>query len=242
MDFQSGDAAQARGSGTYHNLHNDYGCTPGFACLAHVRSTVSPSEVSTRTFEHSFSGDLHQISQGQPFLTFEDWSRKGGSIVGFKLGSQNAVVLHDAADVHELIVKHGAVASARPPRYVAQEHVIPEGKHVHTVFMCNDYVIRLRTIKKNYLINPGLLKLSPMAQAIGMRLVWDIYRSNGDWTDDLARWAVTKPTAVLAGAPVEARGREFVHDYHEMLVIFEEIMVSSDADINPVLRWVRRMF
>jgi cytochrome P450 len=189
-----------------------------------------------------FLGNLHQIPKGLPFLAFEDWSRKWGPIVGFKLGSQNAIALHNASDVHELIVKHGAVASARPPRYVAQEHVIPEGKHVHPVFMRNDYAIRLRSITKNYLVGPGLLALAPMAQGIGMKLVWDIYQSNGDWADDLAQWAVTTPVALMAGAPVEALGRSFVHDYNKMVIDFEEIMVSGAADIIPILRWVPKIF
>lgn len=201
-----------------------------------------PARFPPGPFSIPFVGNLHQIPQGLPFLAFENWSKKWGPIVGFKLGSQNAVALHSAADVHELIVKHGAVASARPPRYVAQEHVIPEGKHVHPVFMRNDYAIRLRSITKNYLLGPGLLKLAPMAQAIGMRLVWDIYNSNGDWADDLAQWAVTTPVAVMAGAPVEAFGRSFVHDYNQMVIVFEEIMVSGAADIIPILRWVPKAF
>jgi cytochrome P450 len=187
-------------------------------------------------------GNLHQIPQGLPFLAFEKWAMKWGPIVGFKLGSQNAVVLHDATLVHELIVKKGSVLSARPPRYVAQEHVIPEGKHVHPVFMRNDYGLRLRAVTKNYLIGPGLLKLAPMAKAIGMRLVYDIYQSDGNWADDLAQWAVTTPVAVMAGAPVEAFGDSFIHDYHMMTIIFEEIMVSGAADIIPFLRWVPAIF
>ncbi|KAJ5431583.1 hypothetical protein N7445_009315 [Penicillium cf. griseofulvum] len=186
-------------------------------------------------------GNLHQIPQGLPFLAFDEWSKKWGPIVGFKLGSQNAVALHDAALVHELIIKKGTVLSARPPRYVAQEHVIPEGKHVHPVFMRNDYAMRLRAVTKDYLTGAGLFKLAPMAKAIGMRLVYDIYKSDGDWADDLAQWAITTPVAVMAGAPVEAFGDHFTHDYHQMTIVFEEIMVSGAADIIPFLRWVPAM-
>lgn len=56
------------------------------------------------------------------------------------------------------------------------------------------------------------------------------------------RRAVTTPAAVFAGAPVEAFGANFVHDYHQMTIIFEEIMVSGAADIIPILRWVPAMF
>ncbi|KAL7783870.1 cytochrome P450 [Trichoderma ceciliae] len=188
-------------------------------------------------------GNLHQIPQGLPFLAFEEWSKKYGPIVGFKLGSQNAVVLHEASLVHELIIKKGSITSARPPRYVAQEHVIPEGKHIHPVFMRNDYAQRLRSVAKGYLVAPGLTDLAPMARAIGMRLVYDIYELGGvGWADALAQWAVTTPAAVFAGAPVEAFGTNFVHDYHLMTIIFEEIMVSGAADIIPILRWVPAMF
>lgn len=187
-------------------------------------------------------GNLHQIPRGLPFLAFDQWSKKWGPIVGFKLGSQNAVVLHDASLVHELIVKKGSVCSARPPRYVAQEHVIPEGRHLHPVFMRNDYAMRLRAVTKDYLLGSGLLKLAPMAKAIGMRLVYDIYQSDGDWAGYLAQWAVTTPVAFIAGAPVEAFADNFIHDYHMMTIVFEELMVSGAADIIPFLRWIPAMF
>ncbi|KAK0729565.1 cytochrome P450 [Lasiosphaeris hirsuta] len=184
-------------------------------------------------------GNLHQIPRGLPFLAFEEWSQKYGPIVGFKLGSQNAVVLQDASLVHELIVKKGSIFSARPPRYVAQEHVIPEGKHVHPVFMRNDFAMRLRAVAKDYLAAPGLTNLAPMAKAIGMRLVYDIHKApEGGWADDLANWAVTTPLAVMTGAPVNAFGEGFVHDYHEMTIVFEDIMVSGAADILPFTRWI----
>lgn len=143
-------------------------------------------------------GNLHQIPRGLPFLAFEDWSKKYGPIVGFKLGSQNAVVLQDASLVHELIVKKGSVTSHRPPRYVAQEHVIPEGKHLHPVFMRNDYAQRLRAVTKGYLIAPGLTDLAPMAKAVGMRLVYDIYELGGvGLADALAKWYFVSPSTIF---------------------------------------------
>ncbi|CZT22815.1 uncharacterized protein RCC_08521 [Ramularia collo-cygni] len=204
-----------------------------------------------------FIGNLHQIPRGLPWVAFGEWAQRWGPIVGFRLGTQDAVVLNDAALVHEVLVKNGAAMSGRPPRYVAQEHVIPEGKHVHPVFMRNDYAMRLRAVTKDYLVGAGLLKLAPMAQAIGMRLVHDIYMSYQDssrnnagaqeqghvpWTDALAQWAVTTPVAVMAGAPVEAFGRDFVHNYHHTTVIFEDIMVSGAADIIPLTRYLPDWF
>ncbi|KAK5690382.1 hypothetical protein LTR97_012250 [Elasticomyces elasticus] len=222
-------------------------------------STSKPANFPPGPIGLPIIGNLHQISQGLPFLTFEEWSKKWGPIVGFKLGAQNAVVIHDADMVHELIVKKGSVFSARPPRFVAQEHVIPEGKHVyvlsqspqdiangvasHPVFMRNDFAMRLRAVTKDYLIGPGLLNLSPMAKAIGMRLVHGIYRApDYEWADELAQWGVTTPVAVMAGANVEALGKNFVHEYHQMTIVFEEIMVSGAADIIPFLRWMPASF
>jgi hypothetical protein len=153
-----------------------------------VQSNFKPANFPPGPASIPILGNLHQIPQGLPFLAFDEWAQKYGPIVGFKLGSQNAVVIHEASLVHELIVKKGSVMSSRPPRYVAQEHVIPEGKHIHPVFMRNDYAMKLRSVTKDYLIAPGLHRLAPVAKAIGMRLVYDIYKSDGNWTDDLAQW------------------------------------------------------
>jgi Cytochrome P450 len=169
-------------------------------------------------------------------------SKKYGPIIGLKLGMKNAVVLHDAGLVQDLIIKQGSSMASRPPRYVSQERVMPEGKHIHPVFMRDDWAMKLRAITKDYMVGRGLLDLVPMAKAIGMRLVDAIHHSNGDWSDDLAEWALEVQTSQLTGAPVELFGRKYVHEYHEMTVALEDIMVSRAADIIPILRWVPAMF
>lgn len=126
-------------------------------------------------------GNLHQIDQDLPYLTFESWAQEYDSgIIGLQLGTKAAVVIHDASIVHDLIIKQGASMASRPPRYVSQELVIPEGKHIHPVFMRDDYAMKLRTVTKEYMVGRGLLDLVPMAKAIGWRLVDAIYRTDGD--------------------------------------------------------------
>lgn len=187
-------------------------------------------------------GNLHQIDEGLPYLTFNDWSKQYGPIVGLRLGTKYAVVLHNSGLVQDLIVKQGMSMASRPPRYVSQEHVIPEGRHIHPVFMRDDWAMKLRAVTKEYMVGRGLLDLVPMAKAIGMRLVNAIYNAKGDWSDDLAEWALEVQTSQITGAPVEHFGRQYVHDYHQMTIDLEDIMVSRAADIIPLLRWVPARF
>ncbi|MCJ1399408.1 hypothetical protein MMC11_002610 [Xylographa trunciseda] len=179
------------------------------------------------------------------FLKCDLWAKEYGPLVGLKFGPTNAVLINDASLIHELLVKRGASFNARPPRYIAQEHVIPEGRHTYVLFIRSDYSRRVRTISKEFLIGDGLFELAPMQKAAGTRLAYNLLQSGDEWMEYILQWGVSTPVAMLSGAPVQDFGESWIHDYHDYLELFEELLdpaTSPPVDVFPVLRWVPAMF
>lgn len=133
-------------------------------------------------------GNLHQMPRTFPFLKADAWAKEYGPIVGLKFGPTNVVIINDALVIYEFIVKQGAAFSARPSKYIAQEHVIPEAKHTYSIFMRNDYAQQLRTISKPFLAGAGLFGLAPIQKAAGTRLVNNLLQSGDEWTDYILQW------------------------------------------------------
>ncbi|KAL2871742.1 cytochrome P450 [Aspergillus lucknowensis] len=190
-------------------------------------------------------GNLHQIPLALPFLKYHEWAREYGPVVGLKLGPNNMVILNDANLIYEHIVKRGQHFSARPPRYIAQEHILPDARNTYSLFMRNDYSRRLRTITKQFLVGQGLFKLAPMQKAAGTRLIYNLFQSSDDWMEHINQWGVTTPIAMLSGSPVEDYDENWVHDYHYSQGLMEELVDPASAppvDIFPILRWVPAIF
>lgn len=144
-------------------------------------------------------GNLHLVPQSLPFLKYDQWAKEYGPIVGLKFGSTNVVVLNDASLVYEFIVKRGAYFAARPPRYIAQEHVLPDARHTYSLFMRNDYSRRLRTVTKQFLVGAGLSELAPMQQAAGTRLIFNLLESGTEWLEQIMQWYT--PFSASSGSP-----------------------------------------
>lgn len=135
-------------------------------------------------------GNIHQVPLTLPFLTYGKWAKEYGPVVGLKFGPNNVVILNDASLIYEHIVKRGAHFSDRPPRYIAQEHILPDARHTYSLFMRNDYSRRLRTITKEFLVGAGLFKLAPMQKAAGTRLIYNLSESGDKWMDHVMQWYV----------------------------------------------------
>lgn len=211
-------------------------------------------------------GNWHQIPSVWHFFQLDTWAKKYGPIMGLKLGPRNVVVLNDAALVHELIIKRATSFSERPGMYIAQNHIVPEGKHSYSLFMRNDYGNRLRSLAKQTLLGTGLNNLAPMQKAAGANLVYELSKNGDKWADHLVLWYVNildslsnetnfyrsrslaTPVAMMSGAPIEDYvqdfGKKWIDDYNLSQRLWIELLdpTNPPVDLFPVLRWVPAVF
>nr|UIK22909.1 cytochrome P450 [Trichoderma rhododendri] len=193
-------------------------------------------------------GNWHQIAPLWHFKQLDDWAKQYGPIMGLKLGPRNVVVLNDASLVYELFVKRATSFSERPPMYIGQNHIMPEGKHSYSLFMRNDYANRLRSIAKHTVVGSGLNNIAPMHKAAGTRLVYDLLKSGDDWAEHLKPWSLATPVAMMSGASiqtyVEDFGKKWIDDYNLSQQLWVELLspISPPVDLFPILRWVPAIF
>jgi hypothetical protein len=164
------------------------GCLSFYKAVLWLLSTRRPPNYPPGPRTLFGLGNIHQIPLSLPFLKYDSWAKEYGPIVGLKLGPENMVMLNDASLIYEHIIKRGQHFSERPPRYIAQEHILPDARNTYSLFMRNDYSRRLRTITKQFLVGAGLFKLAPMQKAAGTRLIYNLFQSSDDWMDYIMQW------------------------------------------------------
>ena len=59
-------------------------------------------------------GNLHQVNQARPELTFTEWSKDLGGIFGVKLLFEEFVVLNSQDTIHEALVQKKEIFAGRP--------------------------------------------------------------------------------------------------------------------------------
>ncbi|GIJ81548.1 hypothetical protein Asppvi_000047 [Aspergillus pseudoviridinutans] len=219
-----------------------------YSAVKWLLSTTRPSRFPPGPPTVLGLGNWHQIPSVWHFFQLDRWAKEYGPIMGLKLGPRNVVVLNDASMVYELIVKRATSFSERPPMYIAQNHILPEGKHSYSLFMRDDDGNRLRSLAKQTLVGTGLNNLAPMQKAAATRLVYQLYENGEQWTEHLKPWSLATPVAMMSGAPiqdfVQDFGKQWIDDYGLSQQLWIELLdpTNPPVDLFPILRWVPAMF
>ncbi|KAK2594646.1 hypothetical protein QQS21_007622 [Conoideocrella luteorostrata] len=193
-------------------------------------------------------GNWHQIPRVWHFNQLHAWAKQYGEIMGLKLGPRNVVILNDASLVHELFVKRATSFSERPPMYIAQNHIVPEGKHSYSLFMRNDYGSWMRTLTKHTMVGSGLNNLAPIQKAAGTRLVYNLLKNGDTWAEHLKPWSLATPVAMMSGAPLQDFVRDFGKDWIDDYNLSQQLWIAlldptnPPVDHFPILRCVPATF
>ncbi|KAL2169147.1 hypothetical protein VTG60DRAFT_6387 [Thermothelomyces hinnuleus] len=215
-----------------------------YSLVKWLLSTRRPSQFPPGPPGAPLLGNWHQIPSLLHCFKLHEWARQYGPIMGLKLGPRNVVVLNDGSLVYELIVKKANSFSERVPMYIAQNHILPEGKHSYSLFMRNDYGGRLRTLSKQTVVGSGLNNLAPLQKAAATRLLYQLYQDGEHWVEHLKPWSLETPVAMMSGAPIQDYvrdfGKQWIEDYNLSQQLWIELLdqLSPPVDLFPILRWV----
>ncbi|KAJ5754119.1 uncharacterized protein N7511_008272 [Penicillium nucicola] len=149
-------------------------------------------------------GNLHQIPLSRAYLRWQEWSKQYGSIVGFKLGPKNAVVLNSYTHVKELFDKRGAKYSSRPESYVNGELLCPN--EIHILFA--SYGPKWRALRKavqGFLNVKAVDALHPLQLAESTQTMCDLLDEPSNYYDHIRRYS----TAVILASVFGQRGASF---------------------------------
>ena len=67
-----------------------------------------------------FIGNLHQVFDSKPFVTFANWAKTYGDIFYLRLGHRNVIVINSIEAARETLVNNGKAFSGRPDFYTSK--------------------------------------------------------------------------------------------------------------------------
>ncbi|KAH8892827.1 cytochrome P450 [Thozetella sp. PMI_491] len=183
-------------------------------------------------------GNLHQIPLRQPYLTYTNWAKTYGPVLGLKAGPGNVVVLNNADHVRELFSKRGAHYAARPHMSIPCDYVLPGEHEKQVVFMSVSFQQRARVAYRPYLSRQGIEEMTPIQQAMGARLMYNLLRTPENFGASFRHWTLSVPFPMIGGQRVEDLGQEWVDTYHKTQELWLELLepgVAPPVDIFPIL-------
>ncbi|KAJ6014461.1 hypothetical protein N7540_009052 [Penicillium herquei] len=134
----------------------------------------------------------------------KEWSKQYGTIIGFKLGPLNAVVLNSYHHVKELFDKRGAIYSSRPESYAAQQIICPNDIHM----LLAPYGAEWRAFRKAV---QGLLNINadtalhPIQSAEATQTMCQLLEDPENYDNQIRRYS----TAVILASVFGQRGEKF---------------------------------
>ncbi|KAJ5706838.1 hypothetical protein N7488_006639 [Penicillium malachiteum] len=149
-------------------------------------------------------GNIHQLPLRKGFLVQKEWSKQYGTIIGFKLGPLNAVVLNSYHHVKELFDKRGAIYSSRPENYAAQQIICPNNIHI----LLAEYGPQWRALRKAV---QGLLNINadtalhPIQVSEATQTMCQLLEDPENYDNHIRRYA----TAVILASVFGQRGEKF---------------------------------
>ncbi|KAK7420325.1 hypothetical protein QQZ08_010458 [Neonectria magnoliae] len=187
-----------------------------------------------------FVGNLASIPLVKSYVTFAEWTKQYGPILGLKAGPLNLVVLQDPADIHELYDRRGPTYAGRPYNYIALNHIFDPEVGQILLFQRNDRLLkRWKRPARWFLSQQGIDGLGPIIDAMSARCVKALVDRPGDFVEHLRVWALSTPLVALSGqADVSAELMRTYFYRQTLLTGLLEPGKTPPVDFIAPLRWV----
>lgn len=185
-------------------------------------------------------GNLASIPAAKSYVTFAQWARRHGPVLGLKAGPLNLVVLHDPDDVRELLEKRGHVYAGRPYNYIALNYVWDADFGQILLFQRNDRLLkRWKRPARWFLSQQGIDGLGPVMDAMGARCLARLVERPGDFLETLRAWALGTPLVALTGQADVSEGLFRTYFRRQRLLTgLLEPGKTPPVDFVVPLRWV----
>ena len=184
-------------------------------------------------------GNLHQAPRSDPWLEIEQWHKKYGPIVSFKMGQQTFVLLGTHKIVDDLLDKRSSVYSSRPRSIVAGECTT---KGLGIVFL--PYGMKWRTqhrIQAEFL-NPGISQRYRDLQDVETRQVLHDLLYSNDFSEIFHRFTSSLIFALAYGKHMPRSDEHEITEIDELMTYLSQKMAPGKwmVDIFPVLNYLPR--
>ncbi|KAF4546331.1 putative cytochrome P450 [Lasiodiplodia theobromae] len=171
---------------------------------------------------------------------WEEWRKEYGSIIGLKLGSQNAIVLNSYKAVAELFDKRGGIYSSRPQSYVTDALVGFKDVHILLLPYGNTWRHQ-RKLLQGFLNVNAIGAVLPIQTAEASHSLYQLLKESHGWYDHIRRYS----TAVILASVYGQRGKRFdsprVQALYEVQDRWNEMIEPATAppvEDFPILKYL----
>ncbi|KAL1745665.1 cytochrome P450 [Schizophyllum fasciatum] len=189
-------------------------------------------------------GNILQIPTSNAFLRFTEWAREFGEIYSLKVGPSTSIVLSSPAAIREVLDKHSARTSDRPPNTVADVSSFRMPKSCPGVLTRLLPADRWRQLRKGAqtLLAPSVVKdYLPLQEAESTQLLFDILNTPENFYRQIHRFSASIVTAIIFGkrSPrLETPGAVAIAEINALWDHFLGPGAIPPVDIFPFLKWI----
>ncbi|KAH8172884.1 cytochrome p450 domain-containing protein [Sarocladium implicatum] len=187
-------------------------------------------------------GNLLQLPLSKPYLTFHEWSKTYGDIVGIKVGTGNLVILSKPEIVSDLFDRRGAHYSGRPSNHIMDKHIFPSPEDKAVAILQYDEYYRRWRKSFNYILSPGGIKrILPILEAEAANFSRLCLDGGKDYVRNVHYWGISSPFAVTCGKRIDDLPEDFIEKFiasQNALISLVVPGASPPVDVFPFLQYV----
>ena len=191
-------------------------------------------------------GNVFQLGRPFPFLTFGSWAREYGkdTLLGFKKGTTNVIVLNSGRLVRELVEKRGAVYANRPWMYLHEKWIFKNDLHSAIFQNSSPWLTRWRREFNNHLGAAAIARLRPVYEAESARLLVKLLESPSadqeHLEDILVCWIMSVPCLVVCGRRPDYM-TDVGYDIKEFRQSSDEYAILGAPNVGDLIPFLRNL-
>lgn len=156
-----------------------------------------------------FVGNKLQLPKSQPWIQFQEWSRRYGPIFTIWIGRKPTVVISDPVIAVDLMEKRSSKFSSRP-RMIAMGEILWDGASVLVQPYGKEWTIRRKLLHQA--LTPKALRLyKPVQTAEASRLCHQLLQAPANWEKLLERFTSSIVFAVAYGHRIDSLNAQVIH-------------------------------
>ncbi|EJD04922.1 cytochrome P450 [Fomitiporia mediterranea MF3/22] len=201
------------------------------------------------------TGNLHVMLSKYQWMKYAEWSKTFGDIIYFTIVGRPVIVLNKFEHAHELLDKHSASYSDRPPMdYIVKMYLVSYPSNSEPIdwsicrvrfrsatFMPYGDTWRLyRRLMQQYLNPRAVLALRPMQTKCVHDLLQDLLTEPNDFWRNIKRFAASAVLSATYGYQVKPKDDPIMnlHEHSESAIGLRGPYGTMAADLFPFLQYI----
>lgn len=185
-----------------------------------------------------FIGNKFQLPKSQPWIQFQEWSKKYGPIFTIWIGRKPTIIISDPNVAVDLMEKRSTKYSSRP-RMVAMGEILWDGASILVQPYGKEWSVRRKLLHQA--LTPKALRMyKPVQTAEASRLCSQILETPGSWEKLFERYTSSIVFSVAYGHRIDSLNAEVINQRFKFMHVAASLNVPGKYMVEsfPILKHV----